>query len=343
MSRRTHGLVALLATATLVALLIAWWAPDRDPGDPTTGPTTGPSLPTSSAPSVPTSGSSASSSAASSSTPAPPTASPPVVVPGATISPCRRTGGTVPVTVVTFNIHSGFGRDGLQLAEIAGEIAAVEPDVVLLQEVDQNRLRSRFVDEAAYLATLLGMEHVFASNVERDGLRAGDPVSDYGTAVLTRLRIESWTHTLLPNRPGRQQRGLQHLELRLGGRPISIYNTHLDHTTPSLRQDQMRLARDIIGVDGDPVIFGGDFNATPGSAALRLALDPGHTDLLDPWPLVGDGDGLTVPNYVPRRRVDYLLADDDWRPTVMATWQSAVSDHRGVVGRFLLRSPRVCR
>ena len=249
----------------------------------------------------------------------------------------------MPLTVVTFNIHSGIGRNGLQLTQVAGEIAAVEPDVVLLQEVDQNRLRSRFVDEADYLATLLGMKHVFASNVERDGLRAGDPVSDYGTAVLTRLRIESWTHTLLPNRPGRQQRGLQHLVLRLGGRPISIYNAHLDHTTPSLRQQQMRLARDIIGVDSDPVIFGGDFNASAGSATLALALDPAHTDLVDPWPLVGDGDGLTAPNNAPRSRIDFLLADDEWRPTVMATWQSAVSDHRGVVGRFLLRSPRVCR
>jgi len=139
MSRRTHGLVALLATATLVALLIAWWAPAQGPGEPTTGPT----LPTTSAPSVPTM-----SSASSSGTPAPPTGPPAVVVPGATISPCRRAGGTVPLTVVTFNIHSGIGRNGLQLAQVADEIAAVEPDVVLLQEVDQNRLRSRFVDEA---------------------------------------------------------------------------------------------------------------------------------------------------------------------------------------------------
>jgi endonuclease/exonuclease/phosphatase family metal-dependent hydrolase len=249
----------------------------------------------------------------------------------------------VPLTVVTFNIHSAMGHSGLQLDEVAGEIAATEPDVVLLQEVDNGRLRSRFVDEAAYLAGLLGMEHVFASNVERNGLRAGDPISEYGTAVLTRLHVESWTHTLLPNRPGRQQRGLQHLVLRLKGRSISIYTAHLDHTTPTLRQQQMRLARDIVGVDGDPVIFGGDFNASPGSPTLRLALDPAHTDLVDPWPLVGDGDGLTVPNASPRTRVDYLLADDSWRPTVLATWQSAVSDHRGVVGRFLLRGPRVCR
>ena len=265
-------------------------------------------------------------------------------MPGATISPCRRTGGTVPLTVVTFNIHSGIGRNGLQLAQVAGEIAAVEPDVVLLQEVDQNRLRSRFVDEAEYLATLLGMEHVFASNVERDGLRAGDPVSDYGTAVLTRLRIESWTHTLLPNRPGRQQRGLQHLVLRLGGRPISIYNAHLDHTTPSLRQQQMRArARHHRRRQRPRDLRRRLQRLAPARPPCALALDPAHTDLVDPWPLVGDGDGLTAPNNAPRSRIDFLLADDEWRPTVMATWQSAVSDHRGVVGRFLLRSPRVCR
>ena len=92
--------------------------------------------------------------------------------------------------------------------------------------------------------------------------------------MLTRLRVESWTHTLLPNRPGRQPRGLQHLVLRLKGRPISIYNAHLDHTTPRLRQEQMRLARDIVGVDGDPVIFGGDFNASPGSATLASPSTP---------------------------------------------------------------------
>ena len=322
MSRRTHGLVALLATGVFVALLLAWWAPAHSPG----GPTASPTLPTEAVASAPT-----------------PSGRPPVAVPGATITPCQRTGEPVPLTVVTFNIHSAIGHDGLQLEQIAGEIAASEPDVVLLQEIDNGRLRSRFVDEAEYLAGLLGMQHVFASNVERNGLRAGDPVSEYGTAVLTRLRVDSWTHTVLPNQRGRQPRGLQHLVLRLKGRPISIYNAHLDHTTPRLRQEQMRRARDIIGVDPDPVIFGGDFNASPGGATMELALDPAHTDLVDPWPLAGDGNGLTVPNGSPRSRIDYLLVDESWRPTVMATWQSAVSDHRGLVGRFLLRSPRVCR
>jgi len=247
------------------------------------------------------------------------------------------------LTVFTWNVYIGVQSDSYirqQMAYIVG--LNPRPQVVLLQEVDSRRLRSRFLDESDYLATLLDMRHVFASNVERDGRRAGDPTSEYGTAVLTQLKVENWTHTLLPNLPGRQQRGLQHLVLRLAGRPISIYNVHLDHTTPALRQEQMRLARDIVGVDAYPTIFGGDFNASPGSAAVRLALDPSHTDLQDPWPLVGEGDGLTVPNSAPRSRIDFLLATSEWTPTVMVTWESAISDHRGVVARFVLRAPRVC-
>ena len=332
MSRRTHGLIALLAVAVLVGVG-GYWVAGRDAEPEVQAPP---------AP-APTSPPSSSAPAPTSAPPAPSPTSTQTIHPGATLTACPRRGRDVPLTVVTFNIHSGIGHQGYDLDRIAGEIAAVEPDVVLLQEVDDRRLRSHFVDEAGYVASLLGMRHVFASNVERDGLRAGDPTSEYGTAVLTRLRVGSWTHTLLPNLPGRQQRGLQHLVLRLAGRDISVYNAHLDHTTPALRQEQMRLARDIVGVDPLPAIFGGDFNASPGSATLRLALDPTHTTLRDPWPLAGEGDGLTVPNFAPVTRIDYLLATEQWTPDVMATWQSAVSDHRGVVARFLLRAPRVCR
>jgi endonuclease/exonuclease/phosphatase family metal-dependent hydrolase len=330
MSRRTHAAVTLLVVAALVALA-AWWAIGEDGSSRRTAPT------------PPTSGATAVPPGSTGTSPTPSPTSTQTILPGSTLTPCPKHGRDVPLTVVTFNIHSGIGHQGYDLDRIAGEIAAVEPDVVLLQEVDDGRLRSRFVDEAEYVANLLSMRHVFASNVERDGLRSGDPTSEYGTAVLTRLKIDNWTHTLLPNLPGRQQRGLQHLVLRLAGREVSIYNAHLDHTTPVLRQEQMRLVRDIVGVDPLPAILGGDFNASPGSATLRLALDPTHTDLQDPWPLVGDGDGLTVPNLAPVTRIDYLLVTPQWTPTVMTTWESAVSDHRGVVARFTLRAPRDCR
>lgn len=338
MSRRTHGLVALLATAVLVAGLLAtglavatlswWWAPANTPvaQPPTTLPGTGSGSPTD-LPTDPSSG---------------PASPAPTVVPGGTLSPCPRSGEAHEVTVATFNIHGGLGGGGLHLDRIAEEIAAVDPDVVLLQEVDRFRARTGGVDEAQILARQLGMQQVFASNVARAAERAGGPQQEYGTAVLSRLPVTGWRHLLLPNQPGREQRGLQQVRLRVGSQTISVYNTHLDHTTPTLRQAQMRLVRDVIATDPEPAILGGDFNATPDSAALALALDPEHSDLRDPWPEVGEGDGLTVPPAVPRRRVDYLLADSSWRPVAATTWRSAVSDHRGLVVRFELLAPRLC-
>lgn len=341
MSRSSHGVIALLAVAAIVALVVSW-PRDRPPlqvGAP--GPTTSATDP---------SGTPGTFTTASPGTPRPPSHSgptgpgrPATTLPGSTLTPCPRVGPARSLVAVTFNIHSGIGRDGLNLDQVAGEIQAIDPDVVLLQEVDDRRLRSKFQDEAGVLATLLQMHHVFASNVQRAGRRPGDPESDYGTAVLTRLPIESWTHTSLPNTPGHQPRGLQHLVLRFAGRDISVYNAHLDNTTPSVRQAQMRMARDIVSVDHLPVIFGGDFNASPGSATLRLALDPTHTTLRDPWPLVGDGTGLTVPGWAPRTRIDYLLFSPEWTPTAAATWQSLVSDHRGVAVRFRLPPRRTCR
>ena len=71
--------------------------------------------------------------------------------------------------VATFNIHSGWNRDRSRqmLPQIAREMAALDVDVWLLQEVDKNRVWSGRVDQAAYLAGQLGMEYAFATNVLR--------------------------------------------------------------------------------------------------------------------------------------------------------------------------------
>jgi len=327
MSRRSHGLVALVAIALLVALvaLVGWWTPPAStPG---------------SAPQVPSASTTLPGSVPPSSAPTAPSPASQTVVPGGTLTPCPPAGEKQTITIATFNIHGGLGGGGLHLEQVAGEIAATGADVVLLQEVDRFRPRTDLVDEPAYLAALLGMTQMYAANVVLPAEQDGDPDEEYGTAVLSRLPVDGWTHNLLPHQRGTQQRGLQRVRITLGDRTISVYNTHLEHTSPRLRQAQMRQIRALVGTDPDPVVLGGDFNATPDSPALAIAL----RDLLDPWPVVGLDDGLTVPERVPRRRVDYLLTDDSFRPVTARTWDSAVSDHRGLVVRFRLLPPRVCR
>ena len=49
---------------------------------------------------------------------------------------------------MTYNIHSGFGRDGYDLRTIVRVIEHERPDVVALQEVDFGLWRTGYVNQA---------------------------------------------------------------------------------------------------------------------------------------------------------------------------------------------------
>src|SRR6185369_12881430 len=86
--------------------------------------------------------------------------------------------------VMTYNIHRGRGFDRkVDLGRVADVIASYDPDVVTLQEVDVGRQRSGCIDQPTELAKRLGLDVVFAPN-----LQWGDG-EHYGIATLTRLPI----------------------------------------------------------------------------------------------------------------------------------------------------------
>jgi endonuclease/exonuclease/phosphatase family metal-dependent hydrolase len=253
----------------------------------------------------------------------------------------RRSGVCVDVpaprlTAASFNIHSGFNRDRsrLELEQIAAEIGALDADVVLLQEVDRNRRWSAHVDEPAYLAAKLDMYYAFGTNVRRSGN------SEYGTAILSTYPVSDAANTLLPNGPGGQQRGLLHVVVSPYGSPISVYVTHLENTSSTIRLAQARSIAQIVAQDPHPKIVGGDLNAVPGSdvlGTLRGALE-------DSWPASGPGAGLTHPTVTPRSRIDYLLYAGGLQPVASAVLPSAVSDHSAVRTVFEVGAgaPQVC-
>ncbi|KQW48456.1 hypothetical protein ASC77_06770 [Nocardioides sp. Root1257] len=262
--------------------------------------------------------------------------------PGAPGLPSRHRDGVcvdVPaprLTAASFNIHSGFNRDRsrLELEQIAAEISALDADVVLLQEVDRNRRWSAHVDEPAYLAAKLGMYYAFGTNVRRSGN------SEYGTAILSTYPVSDASNTLLPNGPGGQQRGLLRVVVSPFGSPISIYVTHLENTSSTIRLAQARSIAQIVAQDPHPKILGGDLNAGPGSdvlGTLRGALE-------DSWPASGLGAGLTHPTVAPRSRIDYLLYAGSLQPVASVVLPSAVSDHSAVRTVFEAGTgaPQVC-
>ncbi|NUR82746.1 MAG: metal-dependent hydrolase, partial [Nonomuraea sp.] len=114
--------------------------------------------------------------------------------------------------VVTFNIHHGRGPDGrLDLRRVADVLHTSGADVAALQEVDRHyAARSDFADQAAWLATALGMRLAHGANLDLDPSAPGRPRRRYGTAVLSRFPIRDSGNTLLPRFPGSEQRGLLH-------------------------------------------------------------------------------------------------------------------------------------
>lgn len=230
-----------------------------------------------------------------------------------------------PFRVMTFNIHHGEGLDGrVDLERIAAVIREQRADIVALQEVDKGVRRTAGRDFPAELADLTGMTCLFRNNFAYQG-------GEYGNALLTRFPVRRWTNTHLRMLRAGEQRGVLQAVLEVQGRELLVLNTHLDYR----RDDAERLAnvaqlREILaGYPGLPAVLAGDFNDLPGSrtwAALAAEFD-------DVWPLVGAGEGFTIPSARPERRIDYQWRRQGAPLRPRRAWvpESDASDHRPLV------------
>lgn len=321
MNRLIHGALALLALGIVVGMVIHW-SDRRPPPQPSAGRST---------PVAPTRSPEATDS---------PDATPPQPTdPGTTVQPCTHPGPEARLSVLTLNIHGALGHGRLDLGAIADTITASRADVVFLEEVDRYRARTDAVDQTAWLAHRLGMHSAYGANKRRPPARAGLPRGAIGNAILSRFPMHDVSNTHLPNRPGMELRGLLHARLDVRGRSVSVYVTHLQHTSGSMRIEQAHAIRRVIDADPLPKILGGDLNAEPGTRPLRVLQAGG---LHDSWAAVGRGEGLTVPAYVPHRRIDFVLHDDLVRPVAASVRRSGLSDHRGVWADLVVPAVAPC-
>jgi endonuclease/exonuclease/phosphatase family metal-dependent hydrolase len=218
--------------------------------------------------------------------------------------------------VATFNIRHGLGMDGrLDIARTAAAVAALDCDLVAVQEVDVGCARSGRVDQAAELARLTGMTACFGPAIPLQG-------GLYGILVLSRLPVTLWSTLPLP---GVEPRCLLTVDLAWAGSPLRFCATHLDLDAGQrlLSLPQLRRAAERRGV---PFILAGDLNATPDTELIQT--------LVGAWQAAASLAGPpTYPADVPTERIDYLL------PGPAGTWQvremeviddGLTSDHRPV-------------
>lgn len=246
--------------------------------------------------------------------------------------------------LATFNIlHGRSPADGeVNLGRFATAVAALDADVVALQEVDRDQPRSHGADLTAVAAEALGADHhrFVATLTGTPGLwsaATGDLAPDaaaYGIALVSRYPVLAWHTRTLAALPGPVP-----VSFHRGGPPTLVHD-----------EPRAALAADIEGPDGRVAVVATHLTFVPGWNAVQLrrlvASLAGHDrpivlmgdlnlrghlpERLTGWHALARAD--TFPAQAPHRQLDHVLADGDLVAAGPAVARdTGLSDHRALV------------
>jgi endonuclease/exonuclease/phosphatase family metal-dependent hydrolase len=229
------------------------------------------------------------------------------------------------VRLATYNIHHGAppGR-GVDHPGLVAACRALDADVLALQEVDRRACRTRLVDQSRRVAWHLGMHHRFDPN------RSLGLLGSYGNALLTRGRIVSVEHVVLPTPAPLEPRGAILARVAMAGAELTIAATHLSNRgnrdVPHPARPQLDALLDrLAGVEG-PVALLGDLNLGPELAGDAVSA-AGFTRVDAP---------PTYPSDEPRISIDWIAVRGiDVSATEVPDVRS--SDHRPLVATCAVR------
>lgn len=233
--------------------------------------------------------------------------------------------------------------DGVDPDAFSSAIAALDADVLALQEVDRDQPRSGGHDLTALAAQSMGSrDHRFQPALAgtpgtnwrraRQNEQAGTPL--YGIALLSRFAVDSWRTIQLPWVRGPipawlsedRRLAIVHEEplVALAARvltplgSLTVAATHLSYVQ-GLNAVHLRRLRHALRKEADPVLLLGDLNL-PGDWPTRLTR---YRSL---------GGEPTYPADVPHRQIDHALLRGDFpAPTGCTAVELTISDHRALV------------
>lgn len=153
----------------------------------------------------------------------------------------------------TYNIKSlNYGSESLE--DFNNDIKEMELDVICLQEVDKDALRSDNYDMLKEMAEANDYPyyHFYSTMWILDGY--------YGLGILSKYPIIEVSSQLLPNSLIKEPRILTKTKISFGDKQIDIYNTHLTYENNNYRVSQMNYLKEQIDFSGYSILAG-DFNS----------------------------------------------------------------------------------
>jgi endonuclease/exonuclease/phosphatase family metal-dependent hydrolase len=219
--------------------------------------------------------------------------------------------------IVSFNIEYALRVDSA-IAVLAGDPALRNPDVILLQEMDEKGTRR--------IADTLGMWYVYYPSVFR--FKTG---RDLGNAILSRWPVVQDGKILLPHlsRIVHSQRAATAATIRVGEALVRVYSLHLGTMAglaPAARREQLQAVLADAGRYAH-VVIGGDLN-DPGIAGI--ARDLGYA-----WP-TRRGPATTRAGRLDHILLKGLMSPDNAAAGTVLDVRGA-SDHRPVWAIGILR------
>jgi endonuclease/exonuclease/phosphatase family metal-dependent hydrolase len=222
---------------------------------------------------------------------------------------------------------------------LADGIAAVDPDLIALQEICHTSSKDAFTELFELVSQKTGKGYQSVRYDTHYNLLA---FADEGIAIVTPHPITFEQKVDLPD--GVFNRGAIVARVQTPAGSVLFAGTHLDFGLANVRQEELSVARsaiEAVRLPGEPVILAGDMNEKPGGPCIQDAIAAGYADS---WKTLHPNDpGLTSPASDPKDRIDYVLVSD---PSAKLLLTQAVvfldqpvggvwpSDHRGVWAGF---------
>jgi len=240
--------------------------------------------------------------------------------------------------IMTYNVHGCRGMDGrFSVERITRVVARAKPDVVCLQELDQDRTRSGRLDQIHEIATRLAKSYHFHAVAEVDDGRFGNAVLSCRAVRL----VGAGPLPALATRLNLEPRGVLWVEVDVGGVRLQVLNTHLSIVRGERRLQAEELLQWVARARGHgPVVLTGDLNATRDSWVGRRLASVLH-DVVEPH--AEERIVRTWSGRLPLLRIDHVFATGELRARRVDVPRTrlarAASDHLPVVVDLEVRTP----